>query len=164
MNELGLQKLIVDAVNGAGGFARKMNNRFLIGVSDLIVKLPPQVMHGSSRGCPAGFLEVKQRAYNIRGLTEFEPGGDGVTHQQAKFLTEAWTAGMPCGVASFLQAGSGSGARYWLHIKPWYDWKPGDKVMVRAADHIELSRKPDARANDILTHLYNWQRAWREGK
>lgn len=163
MKELGLQKFIVDTVNGAGGFARKMNNRFLIGVSDLLVKLPPKTNHDALRGCPAGFLEVKQRAYPRSETQNFEPG-EGVTHQQAKFLTDAWNAGMPCGVMSFLQEGSGSGARYWLYIKPWYRWEPGDKVTVTAEQHLLLGKRPDARANDILTHLYNWQRAWREGK
>lgn len=161
MNELKLQQFIVDAVNGAGGFGHKMSNRFLIGVSDLLVKLSPKTNHDALRGCPAGFLEVKQRDYT-RGLDVFTLD---VTFPQAKFLQDAAKADMPCGVASFLQKGTGSGLTLWLNIRVWETgWKPGDAIRADARTHIELSRKPEARANDILTHLYEWQRAWREGR
>lgn len=38
MNELALQKWIVDVVTERGGFAMKMSHRFLVGVPDLLIK------------------------------------------------------------------------------------------------------------------------------
>src|SRR6185312_12383623 len=40
MNELGIQRLLVEACITQGGFAHKMSNRFLVGVPDLFVKMP----------------------------------------------------------------------------------------------------------------------------
>lgn len=66
----------------------KMSNRFLVGVPDLFVKLP---------ATPAALIEVKfdkrpRGAYRLR-----------VTPKQAHVLRQADAAGMPIGVASFLQ-------------------------------------------------------------
>jgi len=101
MNELDMQKYIVDSVNHAGGFAYKMSHRFLIGVVDVMVKLPDlKVMPSHLSGkFAAGVLEVKQRD-KPKSNIEFTLD---VTPQQKRFLRQARDAGMPAGVASFLQ-------------------------------------------------------------
>ena len=172
MNELSLQRLIVDAVNNAGGFSRKLNNRYLIGVSDLLVKLPGgSLKDARSANLPyqaAGLLEVKQRQ---RPKTD-APFALDVTHAQGAFLQAAHDAGMPCGVVSFLQEGTGSGLKLWLQIQTWkharsvrfVDWGDDAQGMfTKRSLHLSLG-KFDVRHNDILSALYNWQKEWREGK
>ncbi len=162
MKELDLQRLIVDAVNGAGGRAFKLNNRFMIGYSDLLVKLPPRAQ-APLRGAfhndfPAGLLEVKQRA-RPKTAAQFQLD---VTHAQGVFLQAAHDAGMPCGMASFLQEGSGSGLKLWLQVQTWGRFTLTKNKTDRGW-HLPLG-KSDARHNDILSALYNWHKEWREGK
>ncbi len=149
MNELGLQKLVVDVVNESGGFARKMNNRFLIGVSDLLVKLP-----GVKN--PAGFLEVKQRAYP-RTNAPFDPG---VTHLQSNFLRAASQANMPAGIMSFLQTGNGSGLKLWLQVQTSRRSASGTMLWFPTS-HVELGRAQE-RGPRILSALHNWIKEWKE--
>ncbi len=152
MDELTLQSMIIEAANDAGGRAHKMNNRFLIGVSDLLVKLPKW---------PAGFLEVKQRDW---------PSSDGrflldVTHPQQKFLRQFNAAGMPCGVASFLQTGTGSGLSLWLNISTWETIAYSDSTIkpftLTRQGHTFLG-KADQRPHHILILLQTFFAEWDE--
>lgn len=96
MNELEMQKLIVDAVNEEQGFGLKISHRFLVGVPDLIIK-PTDRRYG------AGLIEAKQReemkdpnrAFNLE-----------VTPPQKNYLRAAARSGMAAGVASFTKSGN----------------------------------------------------------
>lgn len=91
MDELALQKLLVDVVRKNGGAADKLSHRFLVGVPDLLVKLP---------GAPAGLLEVKQHTWNKIKPAKIKLA---VTKLQEVMLKRYDDAGMPTGVVSFLQ-------------------------------------------------------------
>lgn len=93
MLETKLQKFLVDEVRDSGGFAHKMSNRFLIGVPDLLIKLP---------NSPATFLETKQHTFNNRDAAPAK-FWLRVTPLQAKFLRDANAAGVPGLVGSFVQ-------------------------------------------------------------
>lgn len=90
MKETDLQSLTIKAVRLYGGAAHKLSNRFLVGVSDLLVKLPK---------LPAALLEVK---YDERADMPVAGIVPDVTVLQYKFLKEYHDAGMRCGVMSFL--------------------------------------------------------------
>jgi hypothetical protein len=142
--------MIVNAVDGVKGRAHKMSNRFLVGVADLLVKLPEW---------PAGFLEVKQRDYPT---TDARFTCD-VTKPQQTFLRGFDAAGMPCGVASFLQDSYGSGLKLWLNISTWETMSYGDSTirpfsMTRTA--YTFLGKHDERAGNIVTILHNWMLEW----
>jgi hypothetical protein len=92
VKEIALQKLVVDAVKANGGMAHKLSNRFLVGVADLLVKMP---------NGPATLLEVKQREWGPQ-LNRFILD---VTVPQQRFLKNYADAGMTCGVMSFVQRG-----------------------------------------------------------
>lgn len=90
MKEVNAQKLMIDAVSRIRkGKAFKLSSRYLIGVSDLFVKIP---------NYPGAFVEVKM---NEKPKTK-ETVTLGVTPLQAKFMKEFSAAGQPCMVASFL--------------------------------------------------------------
>ena len=93
MNELRAQRLVVEAVRERGGAAHKLSSRFLIGVSDLLVKLPQR---------PAALVEVKLHKFKV-SVTERAPFTLDLTHAQEKFLTDYASAGMVCGVMSFVE-------------------------------------------------------------
>jgi len=87
--EINLQKDIKDAVLEANGFARKLSNRFLIGIPDLFVKM----LEG-----PASFVEVKRnQAPIVKETFTLE-----LREMQYKFLTDAADAGVDCSVFSFI--------------------------------------------------------------
>lgn len=91
-SELQMQKETVDAVRTVGGFAHKMSNRFLIGVADLLIKLP-QTEH------PAMVLEVKINKLPLKTKTITL----NVSPLQERYLCDAAAAGMPAGVLSFVK-------------------------------------------------------------
>jgi hypothetical protein len=153
MKELDLQSMIIDAVNESDGHAHKMSSRFLVGVADLLVKL---------RGYPAGLLEVKQRDF---------PSTDAhflldVTRPQQNFLRDFDAAGMPCGVASFLQDGSGSGFNLWLSVMSWKTISYKDSTIrpftIGRTAHTFLG-KPAVRAQHIMQVLTGWLTEWEAG-
>jgi hypothetical protein len=89
-NELKLQKDVCQLIEAHDGFARKLSHRFVIGVADLLIKLPDH---------PAALLEVKRNRYPAKAKTIVLD----VTKQQRRFLWSAHCAGMSAGVLSFLQ-------------------------------------------------------------
>lgn len=157
MNELECQGLIVDAVCEAGGRALKLNNRFLVGVVDLLVKLP-QVQ---PFWLEAKFMRLAQKT--VDGTNHV--WDLGVTAKQKEFLRQ-WGkttagefsnrpgAGMLTGVVSFLEVrGKTSGikglrmALFTFHdcdINEWracvtdHEWigDHGDR-MLNIADRLE---------------------------
>ena len=159
MNELDLQSLVCDIVNDAGGFAFKSSNRFLLGVSDLFVKLPPY-KPGIAKvaGLPGGFIEVKQRKGWPASNEPFDPG---VTVPQRTFLKKNHNAGVPTGVLSFIQSGAGSGLTLHAALHPYISaYNTG--FLFRRDHHVELGRKGE-RENALLSLLYNWHKEWKEG-
>ena len=89
MNELDAQRLICKSAVSGGGFAFKMSNRFLVGVPDLLVKIPQY---------PTMLIEVKLDKSKVKDPIDVE-----VTPTQGGYLRRARAAGMVTGVASFLQ-------------------------------------------------------------
>lgn len=154
MKEVDIQALVCTVVNEAGGFAFKLQDRFVGGRADLLIKLPDD-------RAPAGFLEIKQRAYPA---TDAQFKLD-VTHLQDRFLAKASVAGVPTGVASFLQRGTGSGLTLWLHVMTWRTASYGDRVGMapytsHRRAHVELGRKGQ-REGVLLSTLFNWVRDWK---
>lgn len=126
MKETDLQSLTIKAVRLHGGAAHKLSNRFLVGVSDLLVKLPL---------LPAALLEVK---YDERA--KFDPAAPitpGVTPLQHKFLKDYHAAGMACGVLSFLKADG----RLLAYIKPIQHYQLGDSF--RAGEYWNMGTGAD---------------------
>lgn len=95
MKETDYQKFVLDIVRDAGGAGHKLSSRFLVGVSDLLVKLP---------GREAALIEVKLAKFapKTSGDHEFDLG---VTVLQREFLKKYDKAGMIVGVLSFVQQG-----------------------------------------------------------
>lgn len=89
MKELDYQKLIIDVVRTHGGAAFKLSNRFLVGVSDLLVKLP---------ALPPALLEVKLDAIPVKSNLI----GLSVTVPQKRFLAAFGQAGMHTGIVSII--------------------------------------------------------------
>lgn len=145
MNELDCQKLVVDAVKEAGGQALKLQNRFLVGVVDLLVKLPD---------CHPMWLEAKK--IDLSAKTVNHAWDVGCTKKQKDFLSDWHYAGMWTGVASFVQT---SGVRepirsvrmavyeYELLSKGAYSRPPSEGPPldwhVRQEQHLLLGDKSD---------------------
>lgn len=92
MLETACQQLVIDAVKEAGGAGLKFNNRFLIGVCDLLIQMPT---------LRPMFLEAKKR--ELGADTENHVWELDVTYKQKSFLADWHKAGMLTGVASFIQ-------------------------------------------------------------
>lgn len=149
MNELDMQKYVVDSVNHAGGFAFKMSHRFLVGVPDLLVKLPTEYLKMQMENKrPAGILEVKQRD---KPKSDIEFGLD-VTPQQRHFLIRARQAGMPTGVISFMQE-RGKGVKG-LHMAIY------TLTRIEQLDYCVWVRdhKPVATEAQVIGQLVAWHR------
>jgi len=142
MLETAMQQLIIDAVKDVGGAGIKLNNRFLVGVVDLLIKLP---------NCRPMWLEAKQIALSDR--TKNHVWELDVTTPQRKFLKEWHGAGMLTGVVSFIQT---KGARepiktlrmalYTYEVMEHTSWQ----VMQRS--HVPLGDK-DGRLGKIRAML-----------
>lgn len=129
MNELQFQRLTCKAVQSAGGFATKLSHRFLVGIPDLLIKLPHTA---------AMLVEVKTDKRPVKNLYLLD-----ITPRQAQVLRSADSAGMMAGVVSFLQDKSQLGVRVIpisvfdnaVRIQLWatdYQWfvKKNDKVII----------------------------------
>jgi hypothetical protein len=90
MKELEMQRLVVKAVRAAGGAAHKLSHRHLVGICDLIVKLPK---------LPALLLEAKLSKFSPR-VSRNHQFVLAVTYPQQAFLAEYQKAGMIVGVLS----------------------------------------------------------------
>lgn len=91
MNELQFQSRCIRAVREHGGAAHKLSNRFMVGVSDLLVKLP---------NCAAMLVEVKLAKFKTTQERTFRLQ---VTKPQEVFLASYDRAGMLCAVLSVIQ-------------------------------------------------------------
>lgn len=137
MRELQAQSLVVKAVNGRGGKAFKMANRFLVGVVDLFVQMP---------GCPTYVWEVK---LNKRSLKTDVP--IDLTAPQEKFLRDVIKAGGKGGVISFVQDGN----------ELWFAAVAAPMRSIIPSLYRNLQR--GNRENQIVDTLYSVSHAhWRD--
>lgn len=88
MREVDAQLELIKAVRSAGGVGTKLSNRFLIGVSDLLLKLP---------GDPPVLIEAKMADLVTSRTVKVQP-----TAIQLHFLREWDNVGMMTGVVSFI--------------------------------------------------------------
>jgi hypothetical protein len=116
MREIDVQTYVVNAVKEGGGAAKKLANRFLVGVVDLLIKLPGQ---------PAMLMEVKleQRAQMTRRTQH--PLVPAVTVPQFHMLAEYHHAGMLCGVMSFVEEARKGKRGLWLRISMLPEYRTG---------------------------------------
>jgi hypothetical protein len=96
MKETEAQSLIIKAVRDANGAGQKLSHKFVVGVSDLLLKLPKH---------PAMLIEVKLNKFTS-GVSPQHQFKLDVTHLQDKFLVDFANAGMTCGVISCLVLGA----------------------------------------------------------
>ena len=89
MKELDAQRLIIEVVRDHGGAAFKLSNRFLVGVSDLLIKVP---------FLPAALIEVKLDQLPVKNTFVRL----AVTVPQQRFLGQFERAGMAAGIASIV--------------------------------------------------------------
>lgn len=146
MKETDLQLTIVDIVNDRGGYARKLSHRFLVGISDLLIKLPEY---------PAIKVEVKQRIALGGGEREFVL--TDLTRLQKDDLMTAQAAGMNSAVFSFLQTRDGIRTLYGaaFMIKTLFR----DDYRINVAQHVFMG-KPEEREERIwqeLRKVAQWQ-------
>src|ERR1700679_2322586 len=100
MIETECQSLVVAAVKEVGGQALKLNNRFLVGVVDLFLKLPDtQPM----------WLEAKLHKFSASTIARgYHIADIGCTHKQKQWLRDWGYAGMLTGVVSFVMEQGGN--------------------------------------------------------
>jgi len=118
MIETQAQKHVIDAVKAHGGAAHKLSNRFSVGVSDLLIKLP---------GLPAMLMEAKLD-HRANVLHPQSPVMPDVTVPQHSFLTSYAEAGMVCGVMSFVEEARKGKRGLWLQVVRVPGFRPGDAL------------------------------------
>lgn len=134
MSELSLQRDVIESVEARGGFAKKLSNRFLIGVADLYVKLPRH---------PGVFIEVKDEKLPKKSDHVLL----GLTPLQRRFLMDAHRAGDNAAVLSFIAAPN----KLWAHMLP-IDRFPADNRLPVKAHHQIVDRRKSL-AEFIYTYL-----------
>lgn len=129
MIETECQQLIVDAVVAGGGRALKFNNRFMIGVCDLLIKLP---LHRP--------MMLEAKLLHLSPKTTNHNWDVGCTKLQRDFLRDWHDAGMLTGVASFIQ-NKGEDVRSLQMNLVAYEELVGHKWVVYQTDHEPLGEK-----------------------
>lgn len=142
MLETEMQQMIVDAVQEDGGFSRKLSNRFMVGVVDLIVKMP---------GHPAAVLEAKRHDYGTRDPSEWQLE---VTGPQKRFLRDAHRAGMLSGVVSFVQQRNKGVKSLRMAIYTFTEAE-ARAYMAQVGDHSDLGDHVE-RYSNIRGALVSW--------
>lgn len=140
MNELAMQKLVVDAIKDDGGFAMKLSNRFMVGVVDLLVK--PKNRTSSA------VLEVKQRPLPSDPSREFVLE---VTTPQKKFLGAAAEHTFNSGVVSFVYCKGKRNNRLGVFMSS-YESIAGVGWKLCARQHIMLGPLAFEK-RELLMHL-----------
>lgn len=132
IKETECQKLVVKAVEEVGGAALMLNNRYLVGVADLMVKLPD---------APMMILEAKRTVVTPKYWDEssHKPFSLAVTKLQNDFLKEWDYAGVRSGIASFvIKSGSDVSG---LHMTLYTLQQDYESYYGVVADHLELGGK-----------------------
>jgi hypothetical protein len=93
MLEIDCQKLVVDVVRARGGGATKLSNRFLVGIADLLIKIPEQeVLLAEAKLARFKRIPLPDHVFRL-----------DVTVPQKAFLRAFRAAGARCGVLSFVE-------------------------------------------------------------
>lgn len=148
MIETECQKLVIDAALFAGGQGLKLNNRFLVGVVDLLVKIP---------GTEPIWLEAKLEKLAVSTMSKPHHQWElEVTKRQKDFLRDWDRAGMRTGVVSFVQERGGNvrSLRMALHS---YSTMESRDWTVRMADHVMVGS-----ATERLPHIVEQLQAFGE--
>lgn len=101
MRELEYQKEVVDAVRQNGGAAWKLSSKFLVGVVDLYVQLPPDPNPAWGVPLPRSAMLIEAK-WCVRPKTPSTQIKLEVTPKQLKMLRDNHNAGGVSGVASFV--------------------------------------------------------------
>lgn len=142
MNELSLQKELIEAVEQRAGAGHKMSHRFLVGVADLLIKLPRH---------PAVLLENKHDRLGPRtAVVRVEP-----TVLQLRFLRYFKKAGMLCGVMSTIEQDEMFGVTV-LEVDVW-DGDPS--VSLLTSDYVRCPIRPAERKAHMLNELIGFLKA-----
>lgn len=141
MKEIDVQSLILDSVKQSVGAGHKLSNRFMIGVSDLLIKLPL---------IPAALIEVKLQQIGASTSDSHEFALD-VTVLQQDFLQKYFDAGMWTGVFSFVERGR-KGVRGLSMALFELDAIKLRGYRVAVADHIAPAPHPN-RESSIAAYL-----------
>lgn len=139
-HELNLQKKAIKAVQKVGGNGMKMSHRFLVGIPDLLMKLPD---------CQTCILEAKQKEF-----TSMQPWTLPVTPQQLRQLRDWAAAGTPSGVLSFVRKGKEIWAA--IYPPPPGGWVPGEPPVARFADHFLIDRDCSGVVGLIRDFVRRW--------
>jgi len=113
MKELFCQKLVIEAVTEAdvGGQGLQFNNRFIIGVTDLLIALP---------GVQPMILEAKLHSFSERTLENGHQIADiGCTKLQKDYLRDWGRAGVLTGVVSFILPIGGNVGDLMMAVVPY---------------------------------------------
>ncbi len=137
MIETECQKLVVDAVKEGGGQAIKFNNRFMVGVCDLFIKLP---------GHQPMLLEAK--LIKLSPKTRNHVWDVGCTKLQQDFLRDWHEAGMLTGVVSFILSGDVRTLQMALYTYEHLASLPANtRWRVWQEDHRPLGEKSERLTN-----------------
>lgn len=127
MNELQLQRLVIQAAKSVGGTGWKLSNKFLVGVPDLLICLPGQ---------PISIWEAK---LNDKPLVVTEVTLK-LTPLQEKTLSDLDNAGGFCGVISFLRTTGEIEMNAYLYRYLRYEDAFIKKHRVNIESHLKLRR------------------------
>lgn len=138
MNELECQQLCIDAVEEIGGRGLKFNNRFIVGVTDLLLQIPG---HG------AMILEAKLHKFSAKTLAAGHLIEDiGCTAKQKMYLRDWGHAGMLTGVVSFVME-QGADVRS-LRMAVWpYAEMVAENWSAWTQNHYSLGEKSERLVN-----------------
>lgn len=138
MIETEAQQLVIDAVVETGGCGVKFNNRFIVGVPDLLLQIPG---HG------AMILEAKLHKFSAKTLAAGHHIADiGCTAKQQMYLRDWGQAGMLTGVVSFVMEQGADVRSLRMAIYP-YAQLPRWGWAVRVDDHRPLGEKSERLTN-----------------
>lgn len=143
MIETECQQLVIDAVVANGGCGLKFNNRFIIGVVDLLLQIPG---HG------AMVLEAKLHKFSASTLAAGHHIADiGCTAKQKMYLRDWREAGMLTGVVSFVMEQERDVRSLRMAIYSHNDMLNMD-WSVHTSDHRPLGEKSE-RFTNIMQQL-----------
>lgn len=136
IKEVDVQSIIIDAVEANGGKGTKLSNRFLVGVADLLIKLP---------GVPLAVIEVKLEHLPKRFNGEHE-WKLAVTKPQEEFLLGYHEAGARALVLSVV-IGSDRTRKQMAILAMGIDTAIARGYHVRFSDHTPLGGPTDRNLN-----------------
>lgn len=143
MIETECQQLIVEAVVDGGGRSLKFNNRFMVGVCDLLIKMP---LHQP--------MMLEAKLVHLAPSTVSHVWKSGCTEIQKRFLRDWNDAGMLTGVVSFIQRKGQDVRSLEMAVIP-YQQMVNNAWSVYQIDHLPLGDKSE-RFDNIRSMLRNF--------